>query len=660
MRVSISLALALVISLLASVATAQPAGFTKLEIGAGIPSFDLPGVDGKNHTLDDFADADAIMVVFTCNHCPTAQAYEARLNKIYEDYNSRGVAVIAISPNDPLAVRLDELGYSDLGDTLEDMKVRAIDANFKFPYLYDGETQKTSLAFGVLATPHVFIFDRERMLRYKGRIDDSEVKTVTSHDARNALDAILAGKKVEVPVTRVFGCSTKWSTKRAAAEKSIKKWDSESVEISLIGKEGLADLVSNKTDKYRLINVWAPWCAPCVDELPEFVTINRMFRNRDFEMITVSADEPDSKDNSLEFLQKNNVAAINVLFNSDKRDDLFDTIDPKWEGGVPYTVLIAPGGEVVYRQHDSIDVHALKRKIADCVGRTYAKREAKKESAKQAKKDEANSNEKIAAGENFKTENLVAWCIVPFDAESRGPAERAKMVRRLGLKRVAYDWRKKHIPEFEQEILQYKANDIEYFAFWNWHDSMEALIKKHEIKPQIWNMPRLQNELKDKSDAEKVQAIAEQLLPVAEKAKSLGLKFGIYNHGGWAGEPKNLIAVCEYMRREHDAQNVGIVYNFHHGHADVEGFEEAFKLLKPYLLCLNLNGMADPKSVDEKTHANKIVAIGSGIHERKMIQIIVDSGYDGPIGVLGHRKEMDAEKSVGENVDGLKKIVETK
>lgn len=257
--------------------------------------------------------------------------------------------------------------------------------------------------------------------------------------------------------------------------------------------------------------------------------------------------------------------------------------------------------------------------------------------------------------ENFKTENLVTWCIVPFDAKNRGPAERAAMVRRLGLKRVAYDWRQKHVPEFEQEILEYKKNGIEYFAFWGWHDSMEPLIKKHGIKPQIWEMYR--GKLPQGTDVEKVKIVAKQLLPMVEKAKSLGLKFGIYNHGGWPGEPANLIAVCEYLRKNHHADNVGIVYNFHHGHGDVEGFEETFRLLKPHLLCLNLNGMAEPETVNRKTHANQILPIGSGVHETEMIRAVIKSGYDGPIGVLGHRADMDAEESVGLNVKGLRKLV---
>ena len=115
----------------------------------------------------------------------------------------------SINPNDPQAVRLDELGYTDLGDSLADMKIRARERKFPFPYLYDGETQKTARANGVQATPHAFIFDRGRKLRYVGRIDNSDVKTVTSHDARNAIDALLAGKPVPVAKTRVFGCSTK-------------------------------------------------------------------------------------------------------------------------------------------------------------------------------------------------------------------------------------------------------------------------------------------------------------------------------------------------------------------------------------------------------------------------------------------------------------------
>jgi len=350
----------------------RPDGFTKLVTGDAAPDFDLPGVDDKNHTLASFADSKVLMVVFTCNHCPTAQAYEARLNQLVTDYADKGLALVAISPNDPLAVRLDELGYSDLGDSLEDMKVRAKEAEFKFPYLYDGEDQKVSLSYGAMATPHVFIFDSARKLRYQGRIDDSESgDAIESADARNAIDAVLAGEKVAVEKTRVFGCSTKWISKRQSAKDSLKLWSQEPVGISVASKDDIETLAANDTDKYRLINVWATWCAPCVKELPELVTINRMYRGRKFELITISTDSAADKEKALKILTDKQCSSKNLLFDSEKRDDLFDNLDAQSEGGVPYTVLIAPGGEVVYRQHSSIDAAELKRKIVERIGRTY-------------------------------------------------------------------------------------------------------------------------------------------------------------------------------------------------------------------------------------------------------------------------------------------------
>ena len=165
-----------------------------LKIDAPAPELNLPGVDGKTCRLADFADAKVLVVIFTCNHCPTAQAYEQRIIQLHADYRKKGVTLVAISPNDPQAVRLDELGYSDVGDSFADMKRHAKRRGYKFPYLYDGETQRVSTAFGALATPHVFIFDHKRKLRYNGRIDDADVKPPKSHDARNAIDDLLAGQ----------------------------------------------------------------------------------------------------------------------------------------------------------------------------------------------------------------------------------------------------------------------------------------------------------------------------------------------------------------------------------------------------------------------------------------------------------------------------------
>jgi len=353
---------------------AEPAGFQALAIGASAPDFTLPGVDGRDYSLKDFADSRFLLVVFTCNHCPTAQAYETRIAALHADYKDRGVALVAISPNDDQAVRLDELGYTDVGDSFEDMKLRAKERAFAFPYLYDGETQKTSAAYGVVATPQAFLFDQDRKLRYVGRIDDGEVKEITSHDARNALDALLAGKPVPVEKTRTFGCSTKWSDKRADAKASLEKADKEPVELKSLDEETLRKLVRNDTDKLLLVNVWATWCGPCVAELPEFVTMHRMYRGRAFQLVTISLDEPDQKDDALKVLKEKHVSATNYLSTIADRDRLADLLDKEWAGPVPHTVLIAPGGKVIYRKTNQVDPLAVKRAIADALGRTYAKR----------------------------------------------------------------------------------------------------------------------------------------------------------------------------------------------------------------------------------------------------------------------------------------------
>jgi peroxiredoxin len=349
-----------------------PCAAGTLEIGSAAPDFNLPGVDGKHYSLETFRDADVLVVIFTCNHCPTAQAYEDRIKQLASDYKERKVAVVAISPNDPQSLRLDELGYSDVGDSLEDMKIRASDKDFNFPYLYDGENQKVSRAYGPVATPHVFIFDRARKLRFVGRIDDSDKpKRAISHDTRNAIEALLAGKPVPVEKTKTFGCSTKWSDKRELVKKSLEAWAKEEVGLKLIDERGIKALVENDGKKLRLINVWATWCGPCVAELPEFVTMNRMYRHRDFELITISADAPEEREKALEFLKKKQVSAKNYLFDGNNKYKLMDAVDEKSSGAVPHTILIAPGGKILYSKSGPCDPLEVRKAIIGHLGRTY-------------------------------------------------------------------------------------------------------------------------------------------------------------------------------------------------------------------------------------------------------------------------------------------------
>jgi len=346
-----------------------------LEIGARAPDFKLQGVDGKTYTLGSFKDAKILVVVFICNHCPTSQAYEKRLIKLTIDYAAKGVSVVAINPNNPAALRLDELGYSDVGDSFEEMKIRARDAHFNFPYLYDGETEIASNKYGPVSTPHIFIFDKDRKLRYQGRIDDMENpdKKPTSEDARNAIDALLAGKEVPVKTTKVFGCSIKWIEKKDWIKKAEVQWAKEPVSLQTVDEKGIANLLKNKTDKLRLISVWATWCVPCVQEFSDLVYINHMYRDRGLQLVTISSDDAVNKDKALTFLQKKQASGLNYIYSGESKYKMIEAIDPKWQGALPYTILIEPGGKVVYARAGAFDPELLKKVIFDVpmIGRIY-------------------------------------------------------------------------------------------------------------------------------------------------------------------------------------------------------------------------------------------------------------------------------------------------
>ncbi|MCH5373922.1 MAG: sugar phosphate isomerase/epimerase [Planctomycetes bacterium] len=250
--------------------------------------------------------------------------------------------------------------------------------------------------------------------------------------------------------------------------------------------------------------------------------------------------------------------------------------------------------------------------------------------------------------ELFAPENLVAWCVVPFDAKRRGPAERAEMLQKLGFHKLAYDWRAEHVPTFEEEILQLKKHGIEFFAFWATHEDAFRLFEKYDLHPQIWmTAPSPAGD----TDQARTEAAARTLLPLVERTRQLRCALGLYNHGGWGGEPSNLVAVCQWLRQHAEADHVGIVYNWHHGHAHISDWPESLAAMKPYLLCLNLNGMNDGANP-------QIVPLGKGQHERAMMQTILNSGYRGPIGILDHRGSIDAQQSLRENLDGLQQLVE--
>jgi peroxiredoxin len=345
-----------------------------LKIGSEAPDFKLPGIDGNSYTLNSFEKADVLVIIFSCNHCPTAQAYEDRIISLARDYKPKGVEIVVISPNSTKALNLSELGYTDLGDSFEEMKQRAKDKGFNFPYLYDGDDQKTALLYGPVATPHCFVFDRKRQLKYVGRIDGNE-KPGTGHgeDIRNAIDAVLEGSTVRNPVTKVFGCSIKWSWKDEYTRKLYEQWSELPVTLEDIDSEGIRQLLDNQSEKLRLVNIWATWCGPCTIEFPDLVTIDRMYRGRQFEFITISADKQARKADALRFLKIQEASNKNYIFDKDNVYELMDAVDPAWQGAIPYSLLIEPGGHIIFKNQGMIDPGKLKKLIVEnrFIGRYY-------------------------------------------------------------------------------------------------------------------------------------------------------------------------------------------------------------------------------------------------------------------------------------------------
>jgi peroxiredoxin len=335
-----------------------------LALGSPAPDFALPGVDGQIHKLSDYASSPILVVVFTCNHCPIAQMYEKRIQQLATDYKDKGVAVVAIQGNDPQAIRIDELDSSDLSDTLPEMKIRVQYKHLTYPYLYDGDTQKVTRAYGPQATPHAFIFDQQRHLRYEGRIDNSyRTELVKTQDARNAIDALLAHKEVAVKHTGVFGCSTKWSEKAAGRQTALEKINEQPVTVEVISKAELAKLRTNPTHQMMLVDFWATWCGSCIVEFADLQDTLRMYGARDFSLVTVSANMPDEQPSVLRFLQKKHATSRNYLFDSQDTASLQTAFDPKWDSAVPYTILLSGDGKVLYKQLGSADMLELKRII---------------------------------------------------------------------------------------------------------------------------------------------------------------------------------------------------------------------------------------------------------------------------------------------------------
>jgi peroxiredoxin len=336
-----------------------------LPIGSPLPDFNLPGIDGKTHSSDEYKNAKILAIVFESNHCPVSIAYESRIRGIYEAYKDRGLQLVAINPNNPSTVALNELGYTDMTDDMADMKIRAGLRHIDWPYLYDGDTQTTTIKFGAVATPHIFIFDQDHKLRYEGRIDDATaIAKVKVNDARNAIDALLAGQPVPVASTQTFGCSTKWlSSHSAGVARERTKLDAEPVSLTPASADDLKTLRANNTGKTVVVEFWSLKCKECLAAFNDYETTWWMYRLRKFDMITVSTDSPKDSAAVLDYLKQQHAGGKNLQFDSTDAKALQAAVGEKWKLGTPFAMVIGPDGTVVYQKTGKADVLDVRRHV---------------------------------------------------------------------------------------------------------------------------------------------------------------------------------------------------------------------------------------------------------------------------------------------------------
>ncbi|MCX6894284.1 MAG: TIM barrel protein [Verrucomicrobia bacterium] len=268
----------------------------------------------------------------------------------------------------------------------------------------------------------------------------------------------------------------------------------------------------------------------------------------------------------------------------------------------------------------------------------------------------------------FARSNLTTWCIVPFDAKRRGPEARAAMLEKLGFKKFAYDWRKEQIPTFDTEVAAMKKHGVEMTAWWfpgglnaEARASLDC-IKRNNIHPQLWVMmeggPHLRLdkafEKTPEAQAAHVARLVAAVKPIAAEAAKVGCQVALYNHGGWAGVPENQIEIIKRLKQD-GVNNVGMVYTQHHGYGEIDRFAELFPKMQPYLLAISLHGLT--KDGDLQKNSLREAPLGQGEEDLRLLRIIKDSGWNGPVCMLGEMASADAELRLQDQLDGLDWLV---
>lgn len=346
----------------------------QLQIGQLAPDFKLKGIDNKIYTLNDFSTYRILVIIFTCNHCPTTQAYEERINQLVNNFQKTGVGFVAIMPNYPDAVLWEELAYSDIGDRFDDMKKRAEEGKYTYPYLYDGDGQKVAKNYGISVLPHTMVFDEERKLRYSGWIDNVENPYVTpgSKDCQNAIEALLEGKDIKENETKSFGCLVKWESDTAWKTKVDADWAQRNISIKEINTTGIKKFTGNYTENLLLLYFWSLENETSQHFLSDMVHIHRSYNQRFVELITFDIDNSEQKNLILNVLKTNTSAVKNYIIKTNDNVSLLENLFPSWDRSLPLAVLIEPGGKVIaLSSGKEVNTGDIRKKIITAIGRYY-------------------------------------------------------------------------------------------------------------------------------------------------------------------------------------------------------------------------------------------------------------------------------------------------
>lgn len=311
-------------------------------VGAAAPEFELKDLSGKPHSLKNYRGKTTV-VTFISARCPISKMYQERIRAVADDYAKQGVAFLAINAN--------------ADEPIAEVRAHAVENKLNFTILKD-DGNFVADAYAAERTPTVYVVDGEGMLRYQGRIDNSQnERLVKRNDLRAALDEMLAGKAVSVPETKAMGCVIKRAQKPAprpiAKSASINTSDPN---VSLLKPAAFPDLVKNSAGKVLIVNFWATWCGPCVAEFPEFVKLDQTYRDKGVRFVHISADDStDLKSKVIPFLKEQKAQSDQFLQDTDDPQEMIDQVFKQWSGALPATFVYDKTGKMVFHQFGIVD-----------------------------------------------------------------------------------------------------------------------------------------------------------------------------------------------------------------------------------------------------------------------------------------------------------------